>query len=197
LYAKVLFRFLGVVMSVHAMEDESKFRVEAPEKEEKEKTGFFRPLPETTQPTTIRKGKVEPIVKLLGIRMTEGRRDLLVMILMPLLAGLIDASIYSNIMVLRVEPTGLYTFVLPMIAAIPVGLVVGRTSQSLIAALLTTVFFMAFLVLFLVSPALVWPAFDLGQFFLSGMVIAAVYLLLVVLASLMGALIGAVIREFF
>jgi hypothetical protein len=179
------------------MEDESKFRVEAPEEQEKEKTGFFRPLPESTKPTTSRKGKVEPIVKLLGISMTEGRRDLIVMLLMPLLAGLIDASVYSEIMVLRVEPTGLYTFVIPLLAAIPVGLVVGKTSQSLIAALLTTIFFMAFLVLFLVSPALVWPAFDLGQFFISGMVIAAVYLLLVVLASLMGALIGAVIREFF
>ncbi len=180
------------------MEDESKFRVEAPEEEEKEKKGLFRPLPETApSPTVTIKGKVEPIVKLLGISMTEKRRDLIVMILMPLLVGLIDAAMYSEIMVLRIEAAAFYTFVIPMIAAIPVGLVVGRTSQSLIAALLTTLFFMAFLVLFLVSPALVWPAFDVGQFFLSGMVIAAVYVLLVVLASLMGALIGAVIREFF
>jgi hypothetical protein len=179
------------------MEEESKFRVEEPEQEEKEKTGLFRPLPETTRPTTTRKGKVEPIVKLLGISMTEGRRDRLVLILMPLLAGLIDAYIFSEIIVLRLEANGLFTFVIPMIATIPVGLVVERTSQSLIAALLATVFFVVFFMLFLISPALVWPAFDLGQFFLSGFVVAAVYLLLVMLASLMGALIGAVIREFF
>ena len=116
---------------------------------------------------------------------------------MPLLVGLIDASVYSEIMVLHIEPLIVYTFVIPLISAIPVGLVVGRTSQSLIAALLTAVFFVVFLVLFLVTPALIWPAFDVGQFFLSGLVIASVYFLLVVLASLMGALIGAVLREFF
>jgi hypothetical protein len=179
------------------MEEESKFRVEAPEQEEKEKTGLLRPLPETTKATTTRKGKVEPIVKLLGISMTERRRDSLVMILMPLLAGLIDAYFYSEIMVMRIEDAGLYIFVIPMIVAIPVGLVVERASQSLIAALLATVFFVVFFMLFLVSPALIWPAFDLGQFFLSGLVVAAVYLLLVILASIMGALIGTVIREFF
>ncbi|MHA2021830.1 MAG: hypothetical protein ACW98J_06260 [Candidatus Thorarchaeota archaeon] len=179
------------------MEDESKFRVETPEQEEKEKTGLLRPLPETTKPTKSREGKVDPIVKLLGISMTERRRDRLVMILMPLLAGLIDAYVYSEIMILRVEASGLSTFVIPMIVAIPVGLVIERTNQSLIAALLVTVFFVSFFMLYLVSPALIWPAFDLSQFVLNGLVVAGVYLLLVVLASLMGTLIGALIREFF
>ena len=178
------------------MEEESKFRVEAPEEEEKEKTGLFRPLPEIEQPTTSKKGKVEPIVKLLGVSMTEKRRDRIVMILMPLLVGIIDAYVYSEIVVLRFDSTGFSTFVIPLLLAIPVGLVIERTSQSLIAALLITVFFLVFFMLFLVSPALLWQGFDFGQWFLSGLVVAAVYVLLVILASLLGALIGALMREF-
>ncbi len=178
------------------MEDESKFRVEAPEQEEEEKTGLLRPLPETAKPTISREGKVEPIVKLLGIGMTERRRDRLVMILMPLFVGLIDAYLYSEIMILRIEATGLSTFVIPMIVAIPVGLVIERTNQSLFAALMVTFFFVLFFMLYLVSPALIWPAFDIGQFVVNGLVVAGVYLLLVVLASLLGTLIGTLIREF-
>ncbi|MHA1926148.1 MAG: hypothetical protein ACW974_09560, partial [Candidatus Thorarchaeota archaeon] len=167
------------------MEEESKFRVEAPEQDEKERTGLFKPLPDTTKPTTSRKGKVEPIVKLLGVSMTERRRDRLVMILMPILAGLIDAYVYSEIVVFRVDSTAFTTLVIPFLVAIPVGLVVERTSQSLIAALLATFFFLVFFMFFLVSPALVWPGFDLGEWFLNGLVVSGVYFLLVVLATLL------------
>ncbi|MHA2040968.1 MAG: hypothetical protein ACW975_03815 [Candidatus Thorarchaeota archaeon] len=195
-YAKVLFRVVQVEMIVQVMEEESKFRVEAPEQEEKEKTGLLRPLPESTRETTTREGKVEPIVKVIGISMTERRSDLLLIILMPLLAGLIDAYFYSEITVLRIDVTGLGIFVIPMIAAIPIGLVVESTSRSLVAALLAPFFFVVFFLLFLVSPALIWPAFELGQFFVNGLVVAGVYFLLVVLASLLGVLIGALVREF-
>jgi len=179
------------------MEDESKFRVETPDEEKDETTGLLRPLPEDSTPKTTQKGKVEPIVKLLGISMTERHGDLVVLVLIPLLIGLIDASLFSQIMVFRLEANAFNTFVIPMLAAIPVGLVIGKTNQTLIAALLTTLFFTLFFVLFLISPAFAWPALDIGQFFISGMIIAAVYVLLVVFASLLGALIGAVIREFF
>ncbi len=180
------------------MEDESKYRVEEAEEEEKEKKGLFRPLPKVEEETVIGKsGRPEPIVKFFGLKMTERRRDLLLILLMPAMAGLVDAAVYSFIIIGTVDSVGLYTFVIPMLAAIPVGLVVSRASHALLSALLATLFYVLFFLLFLASPAIQWPAFDLGQFLVSGFVIAAVYLLLVILASLLGALIGAIIREFF
>jgi hypothetical protein len=178
------------------MEDESKFRVESPDQEEKEKTGLLKPLPETTEPLPSPARKAEPIVKFLGISMSERHRDRLLMILIPMLAGLIDAAIFSQIVVVRLESSVLYTFVLPLVVAIPIGLVIGRTNQTIFAALLATVFFVVFFMLFLVSPALIWPALDIGLFLLNGVVVAVVYMLLVVFGSLFGALIGTLLREF-
>ena len=184
-------------IAVQNMEDESKFRVESPDQEEKEKTGLLKPLPETTEPLASPARKAEPIVKLLGISMSERRRDRLLMVVIPMLAGLIDAAIFSQIIVLRLESTALYTFVFPLVVTIPVGLVIGRANQSVIAALLTTAFFVLFFVLFLASPALIWPSLDIGLFFLNGLVVASVYMLLVVFGTLFGVLIGTLLREFF
>ncbi|MFW9804335.1 MAG: hypothetical protein ACFFFC_16885 [Candidatus Thorarchaeota archaeon] len=178
------------------MEDESRFRVESPDEEEKEKTGLLKPLPESVEPSAAQIEKAEPIVKLLGISMTEKRRDRFLFVLVPMLAGLIDAAMFSQIIVARLESTVLVTFVFPLVVAIPIGLVVGRTNQTIFAALLATVFFVLFFMLFLISPALLWPALDIGLFLLNGVVVAVVYMLLVVFGSLFGALIGILVREF-
>jgi hypothetical protein len=178
------------------MEDESKFRVESPDQEEKEKTGLLKPLPENIEPLPSPTRKAEPIVKLLGISMTERHRDRFLMFVIPMVAGLIDAAIFSQIIVMRLESTVLHTFVFPLVVAIPIGLVIGRTNQSIIAALLATVFFVVFFMLFLVSPALIWPALDIGLFLLNGAIVAAVYTLLVVFGTLFGVLIGTMLREF-
>lgn len=181
------------------MEDESKYRVEEAD-EPKEKKGLFRPLPtiKNAEETHIGKeGRSEPVVKFLGIRIRERRHDLLVLFLMPMLAGLVDAAVYSYIIIGTVESASLFTFVIPLVAAIPVGLTQSRASYAMLASLITALFFLLFFVLFLASPGIQWPAFDLGEFIVSGFVIAAVYLLLIILASLMGTLLGAVLREFF
>jgi len=184
-------------MLVLTMEDESRFRVESPDEEEKEKTGLLKPLPRTRESSPAQAIRAEPIVKLLGISMTEKRRDRVLIVLIPMLVGLIDAALFSQIIVVRLESTVLNTFVFPLIFAIPIGLVIGRTNQSILAALMVTVFFMVFFMLFLISPALLWPALDIGLFLLNGVVVATVYMLLVVFGTLFGALIGTIIREFF
>ncbi|MFX0107414.1 MAG: hypothetical protein ACFE7R_03955 [Candidatus Hodarchaeota archaeon] len=179
-----------------AMEDESKYRVEAPDEKE-EKTGLLAPLPPAEKEIIVRDGKREPIVKLLGFSMTEKFRDRLVMFLIPALVAVVDAAIFSNIIVGQLPATGIYTFLIPMLAAIPIGLIVSKTSQSLIAAFIASAFYVLFFILFLISPAILWPAFEIGEFLVTGLVVASVYFFMVVLATLMGTLIGAVAREFF
>ncbi|NHJ15096.1 MAG: hypothetical protein EAX95_15545 [Candidatus Thorarchaeota archaeon] len=182
------------------MEDESKYRVENAEDEPAEKKGLFRPLPTKEgvgESAADRTGRSEPIARFLGITMRERRRDLLVLFLVPMLAGLADAAVYSYIIIGSIESTGLFTFVIPLLAAIPVGLTQSKASYAMLAALIAALFYLLFFVLFLASPGIQWPVFDLGEFIVSGFFIAAIYLLLVILASLMGSLLGTILREFF
>jgi hypothetical protein len=176
------------------MDEESRYRTEKPsEDEEKPKVGFLSPLPEA--PVKM-KGK-GAITKFLGITMHEDKRDLLVLILIPLFVAIIDANIYALVIIDALPDSAFYLFVVPFIATIPVGLTAGKTAHGLIGGVITSIFFVVVLMLFLISPALVAENAPLGEFFISGMVVASVYFLFVIFASLLGSLIGALIREFF
>ena len=179
------------------MDEETKYRTEAPdETDSEEKPAIAKPLPDIPESLEKKtKGKY-PIVKFLGISMREDRRDLLVMILIPAIVGLIDADIFSLITVGVLPSTALYLFVLPMLAAILVGLVSSQGSKTLFSAILTSFFFIIFYILFLASPAFFYPIFDINSLIISGFAFSVVFFVLGITASLLGAFIGLIIREF-
>ncbi len=181
------------------MADEEKYRVESREEEEEqiEKKGFFRPLPEKKQEYKVVEGKrPQPIVKLLGISMKEKKRDLIILLLMPFLTALIDTAIFSFVTVNIWEGSATYLFYIPTLAAIPIGLTVSETGPALIGGFLSAVFFLIFFVLFLMSPVIMVPALGIGEFFISGIALAIGYIIFVVVASLLGSIIGTIMREF-
>ncbi len=179
------------------MNEETKYRVETPEDDDQEeKKGFFRPLPVST-------GKVREmgvkgaITKFLGFTMYERKRDILVLLSMAIFGGLIDAYIFSLITIDFLPAEATFMFVLPIFAAIPVGLVAGKTSHAQFGGVLTGLFFVVFLLLYLLTPAFLAPDILIGEFFLSGMLVAMVYFLFVSFASLLGSLVGTLAREFY
>ncbi|TFG14622.1 hypothetical protein EU537_02855 [Candidatus Thorarchaeota archaeon] len=174
------------------MDDEDKYRVEEPRKSE-ERTGFLRPLPEAPRKTS---SSGEAITTFLGITMRERVRDYLVLFMIPACAALIDTYIFSQIVIDALPDTAIYVFMIPMIAAIPVGLTAGKTSDAMIGSLLTTVFYLVFFTLFLVTPAWLAPEADFGSFFITGFVVSAGYVYIVIMANLLGALFGIIMREF-
>ncbi|TFF95206.1 hypothetical protein EU546_03715 [Candidatus Thorarchaeota archaeon] len=177
------------------MPEEDRYRVEEPDEEEKrEKRGLLRPLPEV-QRRTSRTGV--PMVRFLGIEMQEDHRDILVALLMPVLVGLIDASIYAQIIIDVFTDEALFVFFLPMLAAIPIGLTIPQAGRALLSAFLTAIAFVVFFLLFLITPGLLVPEVGIGEFLVSGGVVSAIYFLFVVLASMLGSVIGIVMREFF
>jgi hypothetical protein len=181
------------------MADEEKYRLEEPEQDDKpveEKKGLFRPLPEKEQKTIMKDGRPQPIVKFLGISMFEKRRDLLVIILMPILTAIINVTIYSFVTMSIVDSSATYLFFLPVIAAIPIGLVVAETGPALISGFLSSIFFLVFFVIFLSSPALLVPEFNIADFIVSGIALSVAYYLFIVVAGLLGAVIGTIVREF-
>ncbi|MBN2228529.1 MAG: hypothetical protein JW779_02975 [Candidatus Thorarchaeota archaeon] len=179
------------------MADEEKFRIEEPEEEKEEKKGLFRPLPKTEQTFKSSGGKrPQPVVKLLGFSMYEKNRDLLLLILIPILSALINTSIYSFVVVSIFENDAMFLFFMPAIAAIPIGLVVSETGKALIGGFLSAFFFFVFFVLFLTSPALMVPQLGLGNFLVSGITLTVGYFIFVTVASLLGAVIGTIVREF-
>lgn len=176
------------------MSDEAKYRTEPATEDESEKVGLLRPLPASPLGTPAR--KAHPIVKFLGISMRETRRDLLVLILVPLLAAIIDASVYAAIVIGALTEDPLYMFGIPALTAVPVGLTASQMSRALLGALLTALLFSIIFLMFLVSPAFVSPAEELASFFVGGVSLAAIYFILGVFASLFGSFIGIIIREF-
>ncbi|MDF1541340.1 MAG: hypothetical protein P1Q69_20750 [Candidatus Thorarchaeota archaeon] len=179
------------------MNEETKYRVEsADDEEDKEKTGFLRPLPEPTQKLR-KKGKGGAITTLLGFEMYERNRDILVLLIIPLMSGLIDANIFGLIIIDSLPDSVIYIFVIPLIAAIPIGLIAGKTSHGIFGGILAGFFFVFWLMLFLITPALIDPTNLLGEFAVSGLVVSMIYFLFVVFASLLGSLIGSIAREFF
>jgi len=183
------------------MANEEKYRVETPEdepEEKEEKKGLFRPLPTREEPKYVDKdGRPQPIVKVLGISMPEKRKDLLMLILIPALVGLIDATIYSYVITAQVGSSATYLFFIPALVAIPIGLTSSEAGNGLIGGFLGAVFFLVFLITFLTSPAILVPELGIGNFIMSGFAISIAYFILLTLATLLGSVIGVIIREFF
>jgi hypothetical protein len=176
------------------MSDEEKYRTEPSRDDQSEKTGLLRPLP--TSPTDIVLGKVHPVVKFLGVSLRESRRDFLVLFLIPFLVATIDTSVYVAVVIGMLEISPLYTFGVPAIAAITIGLTAPQMNRGLFGAILTALFFAIMFVVFLMSPALFVPGEDIGSFFVAGVSVTTVYFVLVIFASFIGCFIGIVIREF-
>ncbi len=184
------------------MANEEKYRIETPEEEEvdefEEKKGLFRPLPEREEPQYVDKdGRPQPIVKVLGIKMREKRRDLLVLLLVPALVALIDTTIYSYVVTVSLENSATFLFFVPVIIAIPIGLTSGETGHALVGAFIGAVFFLLFFVVFLSLPGILVPALGLSSFLISGIALAMVYFVLMTFATLVGSVIGLLLREFF
>lgn len=182
------------------MADEEKYRVEAPEEEEEpeEKKGLFRPLPTREEPKYLDKdGRPQPIVKVLGVSMREKRKDLLMLFLIPALVGLIDTTLYSYVITATIGDSAIFLFFIPVVIAIPIGLTSSEAGNSLIGAFLGAVFFLIFIITFLASPALLVPELGIGNFIVSGFAISIAYFMLMTLATLLGSVIGTIIREFF
>ena len=182
------------------MANEDKVRTETPEEEEvpEEKKGLLRPLPSVEKPRYIEKdGRPQPIVKLLGVSMREKRRDLLMLLLIPALVGVIDTMIYSNVVTNIWENSSTLLFFVPIIVAIPIGLTSSNVGSALIGAFFSVILFLIFFITFLAPPALLVPALGHGTFLISGIALSLGYFILMTTATLLGAVIGTLIREFF
>jgi len=182
------------------MADEEKIRVDTSEEDDKpeEKKGFLRPLPTREEPQ-YRKvaGRPQPIVKLLGVSMVEKRRDLLLLIMIPAFVGLIDTAIYSYVFTHGLPADTTYLFFVPIIIAIPIGLTASQAGNALVGGFLGAIFFLIFYITFLSSPGLIVPELGLATFVLNAIALSIVYFILVTVASLLGAVIGIILREFF
>jgi len=179
------------------MDEETKFRVEDPDQVEDELPGIMKPLPPAPETRRDRRKRSGPMVKFLGVTMKETSRDNLLFIMVPLLVGLIDANIYSWIIVGLLEESTIYMLIIPLFAAIPVGLLMQSAGKAIGGAILASFFFAMFLMVFLVSPGFYSQSGSIGEFFMSAAIITAVYVFLVVLSSLLGSIIGMLLREFF
>ncbi len=180
------------------MADEEKYRVEEPEESppEEEKKGLFRPLPSVEKETLVKEGRPQPVVRFFGHHMYEEDREKLVLLLIPLLVAIIDVAIYSFVTVNIWESSATFLFFIPAIAAIPIGLVVSETGKALIGGFLCSIFFFVIFVIFLTTPALLTPSLGIGNFILSGITITSGYFIMIIVASLLGSVIGTILREF-
>ena len=131
------------------MEEETKYRVEDPDQVEDEMPGIMKPLPSGPETRRKRGKRPVPIVKFFGVTMKETNRDNLLLIMIPLLVALIDANIFSWIIVGILEESSVYMFVIPLFAAIPVGLLMANTGRAIGGAVLTAIFFTVLIVGFI------------------------------------------------
>lgn len=181
------------------MANEEKYRVEAPEEDQEpeEKKGLLRPLPMREEKVRLDKdGRPQPVVKLLGVSMFEKRKDQLIMILIPALVGLIDTSLFSFIFTAQIETTALTLFLIPMIIAIPIGLTASEAGTALVSGFFGGLFFILFHIIFLISPGLSLPELGIGNFLISAFGITTAYSILVIVATILGSIIGVILREF-
>lgn len=182
------------------MDEETRYRVEKEDEEldtKQEAKGFLRSLPEPeVKPRMEKRGK-GAVTKLLGITMYERNRDALIILVMPLFVGLIDANLYALVIIDVLIDSTIFLFVIPAIAAIPVGLTAGKTSHGLFGGIICSFYFVIFLELFFITPAIMAPDAPFGEFFFAGLWLSFVYIFFVIFASLLGGLIGALAREFF
>jgi hypothetical protein len=187
---------LRIMGSVAIMSEEDKYRVETPEEERDEKKGLFRPLPEAEKPPK-KSDRPQPVVKLLGISMYEKNRDLVLLILMPILTAFINVTIFSFVTVRVLENSATYMFFIPVLTAIPIGMTIPETGRALIGGALASVFFLLIYVIFLAAPGLLVPGLGIGDFLVSAIALAVVPFILMMLATLLGSIVGTIIREFF
>ena len=181
------------------MADEEKIRVETIEDEEdtEHKKGLFRPLPTREEQKYVTVGdRPQPIVRVLGVSMREKRKDLLMLILIPALVALIDTTIYSFVITVQVQNSATFLFLLPAIAAIPIGLTSSEASNALVGAFIADLFFLLFLVSFLAIPGLFIPTIGIGGIIVSSIAISIGYFILVILATFLGSIIGIIMHEF-
>ena len=178
------------------MDEETKYRVEDPDQVEDEMPGIMKPLPSSPETRRKRGKRPVPIVKFFGVTMKETSRDNLLLIMIPLLVALIDANVFSWIIVGILEESSVYMFVIPLFAAIPVGLLMANTGRTIGGAVLTAIFFAVLIVGFIVIPSSFLQPASLADFLLSATVVASVYVLFVFLASLLGSIAGMLLREF-
>ncbi|MBY8996341.1 MAG: hypothetical protein KGD60_01325 [Candidatus Thorarchaeota archaeon] len=186
--------------SVVLMANEEKYRTETPEEDEEpeEKKGLRRPLPTREEPKYIDKdGRPQPIVKLLGVRMREKRKDLLMLLLIPAFVGIIDTMIYSFVVTATWENSSTFLFFIPVIVAIPIGLTSADVGRALIGGFLGAMFFVIFFITFLSTPGILVPELGIGNFIISAIALSLAYFILMTTATLLGAVIGAIMREFF
>ena len=180
------------------MADEEKIRTETPDEEQEEKKGFFRPLPEAEVKKRVGKnGRPQPIVKLLGLSMAEKTRDRLLLILIPALVAFVNTTIYSMIITNQISSDSTYLFFVPIIIAIPIGLTAVDAGKALTGGFFAAIFFLFFFIFFLISPGLFIPELGVDQFVFSAFMITVGYFILIVVANLLGAVIGILLREFF
>jgi len=178
------------------MDEETKYRVEDPDQVEDELPGIMKPLPPAPEAHRGRRKRPVPIIKFLGVTMKETSRDNLLFIIVPLLVALMDANVYSWIIVAVLEESSIYMFLIPLLAAIPVGLLMPNTGKAIGGALLATIFFGVFVVAFLVAPGFYSQSGYIGDFFTSAAVVTTVYVFFVLPASLLGSVVGLLLREF-
>ncbi|MFW9770254.1 MAG: hypothetical protein ACFFF9_05085 [Candidatus Thorarchaeota archaeon] len=180
------------------MADDEKIRTEAPDEESEEKKGFFRPLPESEEQTRLGKdGRPQPTVKLLGISMAERTRDRLMLILIPALVAFMNTTMYSMIITNQITSDAMYLFFVPIIVAIPIGLTAADVGRALMGGFFAAIFFMFFFIFFLINPGLFIPELGVEQFIFSAFLITVGYFILVIVANLIGAAVGIILREFF
>lgn len=184
-------------MRVRKMDEEAKYRVEDPSQHEDDLPGIMKPLPQTPETRRDRRKRPVPIVKFLGMTMKETSRDNLLFIMVPLLVGLIDANIFSWIIVSILEESSVYMFLLPLFAAIPVGLMMPNTGRAIGGAILVSVFFAIFIVAFLIAPVVFSQSGNIGYYFMNALIVTSVYIIFVSLSSLLGSIAGMLLREFF
>jgi hypothetical protein len=179
------------------MSDDEKVRTEVPEEEPEQKKGFYRPLPEKEEKKRVGKdGRPQPIVKLLGISMSERFRDRLMLILIPALVAFINTSLYSMIITNQIPSDAVYLFFIPIIIAIPIGLTAADAGRALTGGFFAAIFYLIFFIFFLVSPGVLNPELGVDQFLFSALMVSVGYFILVVVANLIGAVIGILLREF-
>ncbi len=180
------------------MTEEEKFRIEEPEEKDptEEKKGLYRPLPKVEKRVRIKDGKAQPVVKFLGISMYEKNRDLLVLILMPMLSAIINTSVYSFVTLSLWENSSTYLFLVPVVVAIPIGLVIAETGKALVGGFLSSIFFFVFFIIFLTSPVFMTPELGFTNFLISGIALSVGYFIFIIVAGLLGSVIGTIMREF-
>ncbi|MCK4740246.1 MAG: hypothetical protein KAT22_01775 [Candidatus Thorarchaeota archaeon] len=184
-------------MRVKKMDEDTKYRVEDPDQDEDAQPGIMKPLPPA--PEARRRGKKRPVpmVQFLGKTMKETSRDNLLFIVVPLLVGLMDANIYSWIVISVLEQSSIYLIVLPVLAAIPIGLLMPSAGRAIGGSLLTVIFFAIFIMAFLVAPGFYTQSGDISEFLMSAALLTTVYIFMVAFASLLGSIVGMLLREFF